>query len=161
LLIVENVMNLYILRHAHAVDAAEDPERPLSARGRKQVRELAAFLKRSDAVVTRENWHSPLARSGETAALLIKKLGLKAKLVEVDGLQPEDDPQLLAQRLKARQQPLAIVGHDPQLSALVSLLVTGATEPARFILKKCTIIALERTKGVWTVRWQVSPELLT
>ena len=154
-------MNLYILRHAHAVDAADDPERPLSARGREQVRMLAAFLKRSEALATREIWHSPLVRSGETAALLIKKLGLKAKLVEVDGLQPEDDPLLLAQRLKTRQQPLAIVGHDPQLSALVSLLVTGATEPSRFILKKCTIIALERTEGVWTVRWQLSPELLT
>ena len=158
---MENVMNLYILRHAHAVDAAEDPERPLSARGRSQVRDLAVFLKRNNALVTREIWHSPLARSGETAGLLIKKLGIKAKLVETGGLQPEDDPQLLAQRLKTRQQPLAIVGHDPQLSALVSLLVTGATEPSRFILKKCTIIALERTEGVWTVRWQLSPELLT
>jgi len=158
---MENVMNLYILRHAHAVDAAEDPERPLSPRGRSQVRALAVFLKRNNALVTREIWHSPLPRSGETAELLIKKLGIKAKLVETDGLQPEDDPQLLAQRLKARQQPLAIVGHDPQLSALVSLLVTGATEPSRFILKKCTIIALERTEGVWTVRWQLSPELLT
>jgi phosphohistidine phosphatase len=154
-------MNLYILRHAHAVDAADDPERPLSARGRKQVRTLAAFLKQSDALVTREVWHSPLARSGETAELLIKKLGLEANLVEIDGLQPEDDPQLLTQRFKNRQQPLAIVGHDPQLSALVSFLVTGSTEPSRFILKKCTIIALERTEGVWTVRWQISPELLT
>ena len=154
-------MNLYLLRHAHAVDAADDPERPLSARGREQVRTLAAFLKRSDALVTREIWHSPLARSGETAELLIKKLGIKAKLVEIDGLQPEDDPLLLAQRLKARQQSLAIVGHNPQLNPLVSLLVSGATEPSRFILRKCAIVALERTDGVWTVRWQISPELLT
>jgi phosphohistidine phosphatase len=153
-------MKLYILRHAHAVDAADDPERPLSKRGRNQVRTLAAFLKRSDALVTREVWHSPLARSRETAELLIKKLGVKAKLVETDGLHPENDPQRLAQRLETGNRPLAIVGHDPQLSALVSLLVTGATEPSRFILKKCTIVALERAEGVWTVRWQVSPEFL-
>jgi len=153
-------LKLYIVRHAHAIDAAEDATRPLSARGRSQVRTLAAFLKRSGAFAPPEVWHSPLARSRETAERLVKKLGLRAKVVETDGLQPEDAPAAIARQLKTRQQPLAIVGHEPHLSALVSLLVAGAEEPSRFILKKCSVVALDRTEGVWVVRWQLSPEVL-
>ena len=153
-------MILFILRHAHAVDTEEDPVRPLSARGRDQIETLAAFLKQNNAFTAREVWHSPLARSAETAELLVKKLKLKAKLVEVDGLQSEDDPQLVAKQLAIRTRPLALVGHEPQLSALVSLLVTGTTEPSRFIVKKCSLIALERIEGLWFVRWQISPEIL-
>lgn len=153
-------MKLFIIRHAHAVAAADDPERPLSNRGRKQVSRLATFLASSGALTTREVWHSPLARSFETAQHLVKKLKLKARLVEVTGLEGDDDPTVIANRLKTRNQPLALVGHDPQLSALVSLLVTGATEPPRFHLKKCAIVALEQVEGVWAVRWHVSPEIL-
>jgi len=153
-------MNLFIIRHAHAVEADDDPKRPLSNRGRKQVGKLAAFLKPSGALATREVWHSPLARSLETAELLIKKLELQAKLAEVEGLEGDDDPAAIATELKIRSQPLAIVGHDPQLSALTSLLVTGAAEPPRFLLKKCAAVALERIEGIWVVRWHVSPEIL-
>ena len=153
-------MILYVIRHAHAVDATIDQNRPLSVRGRAQVETLAAFLKLNGALASREIWHSPLARSFETAELLDNKLGLEAELGEVDGLEPEDDLQIIAGRLKSRRQPLAIVGHNPHLSALVSLLVTGTAEPSRFILKKCSVVALKRTEGIWAVRWHVSPEIL-
>ena len=153
-------MRLYVIRHAHAVDATVDPARPLSDRGRNQVCTLAAFLKLNSALATGEIWHSPLARSIETAELLDKKLGLEADLVEVDGLEPDDDLRIIARHLKSRRQPLAIVGHNPHLSALVSLLVTGTAEPPRFILKKCSVVALKRTEGSWAVSWHVSPEIL-
>jgi len=153
-------MTLFLIRHAHAVEATDDPKRPLSERGREQVRRLAAFLKKSDAFATREIWHSPLARSIETAELLVEKIKLKAKLVEVAGLEPADDPRTIATRLKSRDQPLAIVGHDPQLSALTSLLVTGVAEPPRFLLKKSAVVALDYVEGIWVVRWHVSPEII-
>ena len=40
-------MHVFLVRHAHAVDAVEDPERPLSKRGRDQVRALAKFLRQN------------------------------------------------------------------------------------------------------------------
>lgn len=153
-------MQLFIIRHAHAVDSAEDPERPLSKRGRDQVRTLAKFLRESDALSVDEFWHSPLARSRETAELLKKQLESRAKQVEVAGLDGADDPAVIATQLKKPRGRLAIIGHEPHLSALASLLVVGMAEPSRFILKKSAVLALEQTDGVWAVRWQVSPELL-
>ncbi len=153
-------MSLFLIRHAHAVDATENPKRPLSSRGHKQIRKVAAFLKKTDALDCAEIWHSPLARSRETAALFAQKLPLAAKLVQSDGLEGADDPALLAERLKGRSAPLAIVGHEPHLSALASLLVAGVATPPRFVFKKCAVVALDGVEGAWAVRWQISPSLL-
>jgi phosphohistidine phosphatase len=154
------VMELFIVRHAHAVNAEENPERPLSSRGREQVRQLTAFLEKSGSLSCGEVWHSPLTRSRETAKLLTAGLALNARLVEVDGLEGEADPTIIVGRLQSRREPLAIVGHEPHLSALASQLVAATAEPPRFVLKKCAVLALERGDDVWRVRWHVSPEIL-
>lgn len=153
-------MDLFIIRHAHAVNAAEDPDRPLSKRGRKQIRRLARFFKEIDALPVTEVWHSALARSRETAKRLMKRLGSDAKLTQIDGIEGEDNPAILAQRLKARRTNIAVVGHEPHLSALLSLLISGATEPPKFVLEKAAVVALERMQGTWAVRWHVSPEII-
>jgi len=154
-------MELYLIRHAHAVDESEDPTRPLSARGRKQVRTLAKFLSRSGCLAPEEIWHSSLVRSRETAALLVTGLKLRVPLTAVSGLEPEDDPAKLARRLRGMTRPLALVGHEPHLSALATRLV-GAPPGGGpcFVLKKCAVIALEGAGERWQVRWQLSPELL-
>ena len=153
-------MLLHLIRHAHAVAADEDALRPLSKRGRRQVRALAKFLRATDEFDAAEFWHSPLARSHETARLLARRLRLKAKLVEVAGLEPGNDPAALARRLIRLERPVAIVGHEPHLSALASLLVARTAEPPLFVLKKCAALALERTGARWVVRWHIPPELL-
>ena len=153
-------MHLYIIRHAHALDAGENPERPLSKRGWKQVRALGKFLRETAAIDAAEIWHSPLARARETAEGLAGELRLSAPLQEVSGLQGDDDPRVIAKRIEALQRPVAIVGHEPHLSALASLLVAGEPGPPVFVLKKCAALRLDRTDDCWAVRWQVSPELL-
>lgn len=153
-------MRVYLIRHADAVDAEDDPARPLSVRGIKQAKALAKFLKPSGAFAPEEIWHSPLPRSRETAKLLVKHLRLKVPLMLVSGLEPDDDAAGIAARLKACAHPLAIVGHEPQLSALATLLITGRAEPATFTMKKCAALALEGIGAHWSVRWHVSPELL-
>lgn len=151
---------LFLIRHAHAVDAEENPERPLSDRGRKQVRALAKFLRPNGAPQPSEIWHSPLVRSRETAQLLAERLELDAPLVLVAGLEPEDEPAVIARKIEAFRHPLAIVGHEPHLSALASLLVAGPEGRATFVLKKCSVLALEGAGARWQVRWLISPELL-
>ncbi|ACB73433.1 SixA phosphatase family protein [Opitutus terrae] len=154
-------MHLFLVRHAHALEAHENGARPLSPRGREQVRALAAFLKRTHALQTAADvWHSGLARAEETAELLVKELGMQATVVEIDGLRGDDDPGLVAAHLRHRRAPLLLVGHEPHLGLLASLLVAGEARPSRFVLKKSGMIALERNEGVWRVRWQLSPELL-
>jgi phosphohistidine phosphatase len=153
-------MRLYLLRHAHALEGADDAARPLSKRGQKQIRALARWLRGNRAFKVLEVWHSPLVRSHDTAGLLAKRLRLQVPLVATPGLTPGDDPTPLLRRLRLRQRSLAIVGHEPHLSALATLLLTGATAPPVITLKKCSLLALTREDDRWTVSWQINPDLL-
>jgi phosphohistidine phosphatase len=93
-----------------------------------------------------------------------------AVMLETPGLLPEDDPAEFAERLALhpRDRELAIVGHEPHLSALATLLVRGKASPVLFTLRKSAVLALEPTRGThaktghprWRVRWQIAPELL-
>jgi phosphohistidine phosphatase len=151
---------LWLVRHAHALDGADDAARPLSPKGRAQVRRLAGFLRASGAFAPEEIWHSGLLRANETAELLVQRLELAVPLREKSGLAPADDPAVIARRLEHGSFSLAVVGHEPHLSALASLLVAGEAEPPVVEMKKCSVLALERTAGRWIVRWLVSPVLL-
>ncbi|MBI5691868.1 MAG: phosphohistidine phosphatase SixA [Verrucomicrobia bacterium] len=153
-------MHLYLFRHAHAEEGSRDALRPLSPKGLRQVRVMGQWLRDARAVEAAEIWHSPLRRAAETAALLSRRLRLKVPLVEVTGLKPQDDPEVILRRLKLTENPVALVGHDPHLSALASLLVAGAAHPPRFRLKKCAAMRLDLSGEGWCVRWQISPELL-
>ena len=141
------------------MDESEDVRRPLSKRGRRQVRALARFLTRAAVDLPGEFWHSSLARSQETAVLLGRRAGSGASFVTMESLESGAGVAVLAAQLQQARRPVALVGHEPHLGALASLLVAGAAEPARFVLKKCAVVALERTGRRWQVRWQVAPEL--
>jgi len=153
-------MHLYLIRHAHALDGDDDDSRPLSRKGRKQARTLARFLREAGAFEAEEIWHSPLRRASETSALLAKHLQTKVRLTAVAGLRPEDPGDSILGKLRKTRRTVALVGHEPHLSALATLLVTGEAAPPRFMFKKCAALRLDRVAGGWAVRWQVSPELI-
>ena len=162
-------MKLFLVRHSHARPEEENPRRPLSARGREMTRTVAAFFQKSGALASvHVVWHSPLARAHETAELLVKELKLNPMVVEAPGLLPEDDPRAIADQLEQQDETVMIVGHEPHLGALATLLVRGKADPVGFDLKKTAVLALE-TSGerhkrsgrlCWRVCWHVSPELL-
>ena len=164
-------MPLFLIRHAHAVSEQENPQRPLSDRGRTQVRALATFFRHNGLFTPAYVWHSPLARARETAELLLIGLASEAALVETQGLQPEDDPQEMADRLNtiATAINVAIVGHEPHLGALATLLIRGKPAMEIFDFKKGAVLALERTEiahkktGLprWRACWHITPELVT
>lgn len=153
-------MQLFIIRHAHALDGADDAARPPSKRGHQQIRTVAKFLKRSGMLNVPEFWHSPLVRARESAVEFVDRLGSKSRLVETESLAPGHDPAEIAVQLNKRRQSVAIVGHEPHLGALASLLVTGRASPAAFELKKCAVLALEREGRRWVVLWHIMPELV-
>lgn len=164
-------MLLYLVRHAHAVTPEENPLRPLSDKGGTASTRLGAFLRGTTAFHPAQVWHSPLERARQTAELLITALHAEIMQVETDDLLPDDDPMHMARRLAyyPTTHDLALVGHEPHLAALASLLVRGKTPPVHFHLRKGAVIALERTDHItaktglprWRVRWHLSPELLT
>ncbi len=151
-------MTIYLVRHAHAEDGDDDARRPLSAKGRRQIRAMARFLRRGGRLKTREFWHSPLVRARDTAAGLVDELGWDARLAEVSGIEPFADPSAMAAKLKTLRRSVAVVGHEPHLSALATLLILGRAAHPVLVLKKGAIAALERKDGRWALRWQVSPK---
>jgi phosphohistidine phosphatase len=66
----------------------------------------------------------------------------------------------MVKKLNQRRRPVAVVGHEPHLSALASALIAGKSQPALVLLKKCAVLALERDGRRWVVRWQLSPDVL-
>ena len=153
-------MNLYLIRHAHAVTAEENPARPLSRKGHAQMRRLARFLRRSEVLRGVTFWHSPLTRAQQTASLLADQLDSNNPLRRVHRLLHEGTPAEVAAQLVKRRTDLALVGHEPRLGELATLLVCGRAKPSRFNLERSGVIALTRQRGHWSVNWQLTPELL-
>lgn len=155
--------SLYIVRHAHASDASDDSSRPLSPQGRRQIERVIRLLRGRPVPRPAEIWHSPLLRARETATLLSEGLGWKASFVELPGLEPEGDPRSLVSRIDAAGRTAAIVGHEPFLSALAAILLTGESWPPIVAMPKCGFLALDRINETpsapWVVSWHLSPEL--
>ena len=120
-------MELYFLRHGEADWPnwnKSDDERPLTKRGKKEMREVAKFLDhlkaRPDLIVT-----SPLPRAAQTAEVAVDYL--KAKLRKDELLAPGFGMTNLRTVLKRhRAKVLMLVGHEPDFTNIISAL-TGAT----------------------------------
>lgn len=153
-------MHIYLVRHAHAIDGDNDAARPLSKKGLAQIRAVGGQLRQANAIEAKEVWHSPLVRSHETAVRLTKRLRLDAELCSVSALKPDDEPGVIARRLDNLREPVMLVGHEPHLSALATLLVVGKATAPRFHFKKCSVLRLDRDGGHWSVRWHLSPEVV-
>ncbi len=163
-------MQLWLVRHTHAGPDADDARRTLSPEGREAAENLGRFFKRNGALAAAALcWHSPLVRARETAELVRAGAKLDLVLQETTGLAPEDNPVEIAERLETwTGGSLVLVGHEPHLSALGTLLVRSKVKPVQFELKKGAVLALESTGGVhkktgrrrWQVRWLLAPELL-
>jgi phosphohistidine phosphatase len=156
---------LYLMRHAHAVTEEEDPRRPLSAKGREQVRLMAEFLSARGGIEVERIWHSPLLRAMETAAAFCDQLDLRGNRREIDGLLPSDDIRGVARRLSGFGYPLLVVGHEPHLGRLTSMLVCGNVDQDVVDFAKGAIVCLEREAKkshtiLWRIRWHLTPSLL-
>jgi phosphohistidine phosphatase SixA len=142
------------------VEGAVSPIRPLSRKGRRQAALLARFLKRNGALDVDAMWHSPLVRSVETAGIVGRDLGLTVPCVEMAGLEPFDPPGPMEDRIMAFGRNLAIVGHEPQLSALAGLLLGQGKKAVAIEMKKGACLALEHAPEGWRLRWLITPKLL-
>lgn len=125
-------MRLLVIRHAIAVDREElavgepDDARPLTPKGRRRMRRGARGLRgavpRIDALAT-----SPLVRARETAEIIARAYRDRARPAVLDALVPDAPLELTRDWLRSRpaDSTVALVGHEPHLSALVGWLLTG------------------------------------
>ena len=163
-------MKLLVIRHAIAMDRDEfaergesDDRRPLTKRGAKRMRKVAAGLHQIvDAIDVMAT--SPYTRAVETAEIVSNEFGIvPADLVAA--LVPDvhfDEFEAWA-RTYTDEEVIAIVGHEPQLSGLVTWLMTGSGE-SRIELKKggACMLSFESSirRGSGTLSWLMSPRQL-
>ena len=152
-------MELYFLRHG-AADWPDwkksDDERPLTKHGKKEMREVAAFLKRvkarPDLIVT-----SPLPRASETAEIAAERLKVKCR--EDKLLAPGFSREALERLLKKYpEESLMIVGHEPDFTGVISEL-TGAT--LKLSKSGTALVELNRSWRNGRLLWLFPPKVAT
>jgi phosphohistidine phosphatase len=162
-------VELYLVRHAIAEDRdasrwPDDALRPLTPAGAARFAEAARGLRRIapevEAVLS-----SPYARAWQTAEILEREARWPA---------PEPSSALEAPRWAndaftalgevPELASVALVGHEPQLSMLASLLLTGDPRMWGLELKKGAVALLDcggpPTPRTGLLRWSASPKLL-
>lgn len=161
-------MMLYIMRHGLAEDTATgggDGERKLTAEGREKIRKAAAGMRtlkvELDAIAT-----SPLVRATETAAIVAAEFGGSPAPQPMPALAAGSAPAEVLTALKHLEpcESLMIVGHEPALSRVASLLISGSAEAAGIRLKQGGVIALELPdrieRGAAQLRWMMTQRQL-
>jgi phosphohistidine phosphatase len=160
-------MMLYIMRHGLAEEPTpkgDDAARQLTAEGVDKIRKAAAGLRAAgfsfEMILT-----SPIIRARETADLVAQ---------EFDGLKPRAMPELTTgaspngalEALSKLQLPESViaVGHEPTLSRLAALLLSGSSESMEIRLKQGGVIALEFgdrvERGGAKLRWMMTQRQL-
>jgi len=155
-------IRVYLVQHGEAVPETEDPERPLTAKGKADIARLADFLGQCGVRVGRVV-HSDKQRARDSAAMLIDKIGAGAIVEELPkGLAPKDSPEYFVDRMVSWAEDTLVVGHQPFISRLVSRIVLGKEVPAIVDITPGTLVLLSRRPATraWFVAGMVQPDLL-
>jgi phosphohistidine phosphatase len=157
---------LLIVRHAVAEQRdperwPDDADRPLTTEGEERFRRAARGLRRiapePDLVLS-----SPYVRAWRTAELLHEETGCPPP-ERCESLQAERTPAESAEAIRAHtttHETVAVVGHEPHLSRLVSLLLTGDPDGLPLDLKKGGVACLDLGDESPVLRWVATPKIL-
>ena len=157
-------MRLYFLRHGDALESPyyHDSERPLSDLGRRQAQTAGRFLHalriKPDLILT-----SPLVRAKETGEIVrdaVHAKGFMTTPVLASGGNLRD----CLKEINGHPVPsLLLVGHEPQLSAMISVF-TGGDEQFRVAMEKATLACLDTNhpvkKGHAVLLWLLPANIL-
>ena len=162
-------MRLVVIRHAIAEDretfaatGRDDASRPLTDEGKRKMRRAARGLRHLLAEIE-TIVASPLTRAQETAEIVRDEYGLER--VETAAELEPDRPIAAVVEALARYsgELIAIVGHEPQLSHLVTYLVSGV-DRSGLELKKGGACLLEfdghPRAGAGELLWAARPSML-
>ncbi len=157
-------MHLFILRHGDAVESSfyQDRDRPLSDLGRRQIEAVSHFFQitkvKPELILT-----SPFARAKQTSDIIRKNLNINDSLT-TDSLISGSSLRELMREIDAHNvETMLVVGHEPQLSGLISVL-TGGDDQFKVEMKKASLACLEVRlpvkKGHAVLCWLLSPAIL-
>jgi phosphohistidine phosphatase len=160
------MQQILLIRHGIALDREKamqqkitDRERDLTDDGARKTRQafdgLTKLIESIDLILT-----SPYNRAAQTATILAKRFP-GAKVQNESILQPGGDPTAIADWLGTKAGPniIALVGHEPGLSQLASVLLLK--QPASFIrLKKAGVIIITRAADHYQMEGLYTPKCL-
>lgn len=163
-------MQLLVIRHAIAMEQEEfaqsgetDDRRPLTKRGVKRMRQavggLQEIVETIDQLAT-----SPYVRAVETAEIVSDAYSIEPAEVCASLVPdvPFDEFETWARSFRD-SEVLAIVGHEPHLSGLVTWLMTGSAD-SRIQLRKGGACMLDFDSGIrrgsGTLLWLMTPRQL-
>ena len=163
-------MELYVLRHAIAVPRGTPPyvrndsERPLTGKGIKRMRRGTRGMRRIgvtfDLLLT-----SPYRRAQETAQIVADSFQVPDLVENFEPLSAEAAPEQAIRELARRSDRLhsvLLVGHEPQLSSIGSILLGGRSDLALDLGKGGLFkLWLDRVEpGEATLEWWLTPRQL-
>ena len=152
-------MRIYLVQHGKPVPKEQDPERPLSEQGRKDVSGIAEMLAKAKIRPSRI-YHSGKLRAQQTAEILAEKLGVQGEPQKKENMAPLDEPRIVGEQIEHLDDQTMLVGHLPHLSKLVSLLVTGDPEKPVVRFQQGGIVCLEQEEDQWAVSWMLVPQIV-
>lgn len=160
-------MDLYILRHSDAAPhgTMRDADRPLTGEGIRKMTMLAKAMRKMDltfdAILS-----SPYIRAKETAEITGEILECKSPIKVTQNLASDGNPSALLKEISEtfpRNGSILIVGHEPYLSGLISVLVSGRPDISIRLAKaglcKLAVEGLRLGKCA-TLEWLISPSQL-
>ena len=162
-------MNLYVVRHAIAVQRGtagdeDDSQRPLTDTGRKKMKKIVKGLRQFeielDVILS-----SPYVRACDTAKILANEFKMDNQLSFSDNLIPPGNFEALIDEIHEKYDvnSIALVGHEPMLSQLISWLMTG-DKNANIMLKKGGVCFLSADNLYQdhraTLEWLLTPALM-
>ncbi len=157
-------MDLYLLRHGDAAEPGmtRDSERPLTEAGTKKMKKVANGMRSMDlsfdAIIT-----SPYRRAKETAEIVGEVLECGSLIRMSPNLVSDEGPAAILKEIRedySRRKKILLVGHEPNLSALISLLISGRNDVSVKIKKGglCKLSADSLRLGKCaTLEWLMGP----
>lgn len=161
-------MDLYVMRHSTAAEnpprgSKKDSDRPLTPKGERKAWRVAealeAFGCSFDLIVS-----SPYVRARQTAEIVASAFNLQKQLVLSPHLAPSGEPRSLLEYVSGHKPSVSsvlLVGHEPYLGELVSMLVFGA-RTAGIAFKKggvCKLACGDLINGrCATLEWLLTPK---
>ncbi len=141
-----SVQTIYLLRHTKAEDRSvlrPDVDRCLVEKGRQQALRIGSFIRRQQ-LEPQLGLTSPYPRAMQTAMLVAAGADLTCDIAETlwlsHGTAPQTQYQQLLQAMPNWPAQTLLVGHEPELSALLALCL-GQPEPS-IQVKKGTLLCL-------------------
>lgn len=154
-------MKIYCVRHGHAEplpDATGD--RPLTEEGVEELKKVANYLALRGFHVSHV-LHSEKLRAKHTAAILANKIATNTQPEQTSLLSPDHSIDELVDKIRGWHDDTLLVGHMPNISTLVSQLVTGDPHQDLVLYTPGTIVCLERNQSQhWIISWILRPSLV-